>query len=86
MYLNRRRKEETTSERVGDPKKRKADPTDDLEKDPFEGYGEDCQYARRQRFCRLDRGFSQHDITQNAGLWTNVYSVQIYIERPTWGV
>ena len=40
--MNRRSKQETPPERIGDPKKRKADPTDDLEKDPFEGYGEDA--------------------------------------------
>jgi hypothetical protein len=42
VYMNRRSKQETPPERIGDPKKRKADPTDDLEKDPFEGYGEDA--------------------------------------------
>ena len=43
VYMNRRRKEVKPPERVGDERKRKADAMlDDLEKDPFEGFGEDA--------------------------------------------
>jgi hypothetical protein len=40
--MNRRRKDVKPPDRVGDERKRNADAMDDLEKDQFEGFGEDA--------------------------------------------